>query len=362
MRALYYIFRSYLGSKINKYDFKHTDVYRGFSMYFSLPKEINGERKGLFHVLSDLNKLSRYYKCFPDTYFRFGMFMKTCNDFKIMKSFIPQYAYAKITASSNRHNILIDDKIIFHDLMTFYNLPVPNRFFIYRDFEFRQGSKTLSDVEVDNILSSVEEKRIYVKRYTGGAASGISILTKNYQGKWVNGDGFLINAKSIRELYNKDGYIFEQQVIQENDLAKYNPDTVNTIRVLTYNNKIISATVRFGGKGAFVDNTAKGGVAVSLDIVTGNLGEYGMREYDLNRYQEHPGTGIPFKNSHCSQWPKVIELVNKTLTYLPYYKSVGFDIATTNNGPIIIEINTGAGIYLSQMGKTIGIASSFGFN
>lgn len=39
------------------------------------------------------------------------------------------------------------------------------------------------------------------------------------------------------------------------------------------NSQVISAAVRFGRTGGFVDNTAKGGVAVSLDIKTGRLGE-----------------------------------------------------------------------------------------
>ena len=47
-------------------------------------------------------------------------------------------------------------------------------------------------------------------------------------------------------------------------MSQFNPDTVNTIRVLTYRDKVISAAVRFGGKGSFVDNTAKGGVAISI--------------------------------------------------------------------------------------------------
>lgn len=54
------------------------------------------------------------------------------------------------------------------------------------------------------------------------------------------------------------------------------------------------------------------------------------------------------------------ELVLRTLKVFPPYRSLGFDVVTTNNGPVIIEINTGAGIYLSQMGKEIGLANYFG--
>lgn len=51
--------------------------------------------------------------------------------------------------------------------------------------------------------------------------------------------------------------------------------------------------------------------------------------------------------------------MEKALKYLPYYNSVGFDVATTVNGPVIIEINTGSGVYLSQMGKEMGLQEFF---
>ncbi len=128
---------------------------------------------------------------------------------------------------------------------------------------------------------------------------------------------------------------------------------------MTFKDKVISAAVRFGCKGSFVDNTAKGGVAVSLDIETGMLESYGMREYDLNHYTEHPDSHLKFENTIVTQWPAVKKLVEKTLKFLPYYQSVGFDVATTKEGPVIIEINTGAGIYLSQMGKDKGLIDKF---
>ena len=79
----------------------------------------------------------------------------------------------------------------------------------------------------------------------------------------------------------------------------------------------------------------------------------------MTRYTAHPDSHLKFENVFVTQWLDVKKLVEKTLKYLPYYKSVGFDVATTNNGPVIIEINTGAGIYLSQMGKDIGLKDCF---
>lgn len=334
-------------------------MYRGFALYRKTKKEQTSKVKGYFTVLKDLNYLSSKFKCFPDTYFRFGMFMKDYTDRGKMSSFIPQIAYSRKVSGNNRYSILIDDKIIFHDLMSYYGLPVPERYFVYRDGEFRKGDEILSDEETDAILRSVTDNRIFVKRFTGGAASGISILTKDESGTLRNTEGEVVSASLLRKSFGKEGYILEKQLIQEQDLSKFNPDTVNTIRVTTFNNAIVGAAIRFGAKGAFVDNTAKGGVAVTLDIENGQIGDYGLREYDLTHYLVHPDSLIAFKGEKCTQWPQVKSLVEKCMRYFPYYKSVGYDVATTPDGPVIIEINTGAGIYLAQMGKDTGLADKF---
>ncbi len=74
---------------------------------------------------------------------------------------------------------------------------------------------------------------------------------------------------------------------------------------------------------------------------------------------EHPDSHLKFDGTFVTQWSEVKSIVERTLKYLPYFKSVGFDVATTNDGPVIIEINTGAGVYLSQMGKEYGLRKSF---
>ena len=76
-----------------------------------------------------------------------------------------------------------------------------------------------------------------------------------------------------------------------------------------------------------------------------------MRMYDIKKYYSHPVSLLKFEGVIVTQWPEVRALIELTLHYLPYYNSVGFDIATTDDGPIILEINTGAGINLSQTGK-----------
>lgn len=330
-----------------------------WKMYRDFRKSGAKGGKPVFKVYCEANKMAKFYHCFPDTYFRFGMFMNDFGDFERMKTFIPQQAYAKITTDKDlRYHILVDDKILFHNIMKMYGIPVPERYFVYMDDTFRRDGEIITDQKVDEIISSITCERIFIKRFRGGAASGITIAVRKEDGYYTD-DGKRLSVAMIRDTYSGNNYIFEKQLVQDKALAALNPDTVNTCRVLTYKDKVVSCSVRVGRKGSFVDNAAKGGIVLSLDLESGRIEEYGLREYDLKKYYEHPDSKIKFKDYEVPMWPAVKELVEKTIQLIPYYKSVGFDVATTEDGPVIIEINSGTGVYASQMGKKYGIADKF---
>ena len=298
---------------------------------------------------------------FPDSYFRNGMYTVDYTDVEKMKSFVPQeayYCFAARATKDSRYNLLIDDKIICHDVLSYYNIPVPERLFVYRNNEFRCGGILLTDEQVDAKLAETKEPRIFVKNFTGGGASGISIL-QNKGERYCDDSGIEVSSAYIKETYKDHSVIFEKQIMQHPEMAKFNPDTVNTIRVLTYKNKIIAATIRFGGKGCFVDNISKGGLAVNVDVETGRMSEWGMRKYNFEHCTEHPDTHEKFSGQIVPRWDEVKSIVERSMSFMPYFGSVGYDVAISKDGPLIVEINTGAGIGLSQIGMEQGLASKF---
>lgn len=355
-----YILKQVLYNIVNGKPISSTDIGKGIEMYRSTENQSNIRKKSVFRVVRELRTLSSYWKGFPDSYFRMGMFIEEWKDMEQMKSFVPQDAYNRYAIDTNSsYHLLIDDKIICHDILSYYGFPVTKRYFVFRSNVFRSGNKLLSDEEVNNIIRGIPEDRIFVKRFTGGAATGVSIFSKTKDGSFIDSENDAVTAEMIRDKFKNLDYIFEQQISQDTCLGKFNPDTVNTIRVLTYKDKVVAAAVRFGGKGEFVDNVSAHGVACSLDIETGELGEYGLRMYSTKRFFEHPDSKISFKGTKISQWNQIKELVEQVLKYLPYYNSVGFDIALSTSGPIILEINTGAGVNLTQMGKKYGLEKYF---
>lgn len=356
---LYFILRTLISSLKNKKSFKNTDIYKGFALYVSTP---SNDRKNICKVVYEMEKLSWYWRTFPTSYFMFHMHLKEFDDYERMKTFVPQGFYAKY-AGSTKYDILIDDKILFHDIMTMYGLPVTKQFFTFRNNLFYINNIVVSEEEIDKVISNITDNRIFVKRYLGGGGSGVFIFIRKKDG-YYNETNNKLTASFIKTNYNGTTLLFEKQIKQHSVLKTFNPDTVNTLRVIVIKNpmnkiQIVGAAARFGRIGNFIDNASQGGIMVGLNIQSGQLEEYGSRLYDLNKYYSHPDSKLLFKHTKVSEWRKVENLVYKTMGYLPFYRAVAFDVANTYEGPIIIEINTGAGINAPQIGKEKGIAEYF---
>lgn len=318
-----------------------------------------GDKKSKWTVLCELNALAKYWHCYPETYFCYGMFVKECDNMDLMKTFIPQTVYADYThIDLPEYNILINDKLLFHDLMTTYGLPTTERFFTFSHNTFKRNKQVITDAEVDSILASIEDSRIFYKLNMCGGGSGVFVADKK-DGHFYTNEGMQLTATNIRSYFSGKECLFERKLEQVEELAKFNQSTINTLRVLTYKNKVIAVTARLGRKGAYCDNRSQGGFIVNVDLETGIMADYCHYIYSAEKSYEHPDSHIPYKGTKLPFWSEVIACVEKACTMLPYYNSVGFDVALTPQGPVVIEINTGSDIYVSQIGRKEGLAKAF---
>lgn len=337
------------------------DYLRGIALYNHTNPTLVKAKKD---VRRDLNRLMKYWHCFPDVYFRRGMFLKEFTDWHQMTSFLPQIAFERYERKWKyyfEYAFLLENKIIFNDFCSHNEIPVPKVLFSFRNSRFfSKGGVEMSDNDVNHLLSISETTRLFAKKAIGNCGKGISVFTKkDYD--YYSLSGALIDASYIRSFCGKDDYHFEEQLSQDRVLSQFCPDTINTVRVITLNNsnykyKIVGASIRFGRVGGYVDNLAQGGVSVSLNVETGELFEYGMREYDLTKYYQHPDTKVKFAKVIIPQWNEVKKLIYHVCSLLPPFREIGWDIALTLSGPVIVELNTGTGVYSVQMGPEIGIA------
>ena len=137
-------------------------------------------------------------------------------------------------------------------------------------------------------------------------------------------------------------YLLEEKVCQHEEMAKFNTSSVNTIRCITFktNNGVETpyAFMRVGREGSFVDNGGAGGILIGIDVKTGILDTDGYDEYD-NKYSSHPDTKVDFKGSQIPAWEELVYLCKEAASKVKDISYLSWDLAYTEKGWIVIEVN-----------------------
>ena len=187
----------------------------------------------------------------------------------------------------------------------------------------------------------LKEQAVFVKRATDcGGANGVFFVEN--QGK----DQFVNDFNAVVEKISTDIAI-QRLVVQHDDIAKLNPDSVNTLRLLSILHKegqvkVYSALLRIGGGKSKVDNFCSGGMAVGVNE-NGCLRKYGYY-LNGNRITAHPLSNIEFEGYKLPSFEKAVELVKQAHMYVPHFRMVSWDVAIQKDGnPILIEANLADG-------------------
>ncbi|HHB1557816.1 TPA: sugar-transfer associated ATP-grasp domain-containing protein, partial [Vibrio cholerae] len=210
-----------------------------------------------------------------------------------------------------------------------------------------------------DILDSITSDSIVVKPVIDSQqGSGVYVIKVNHS----TDKRFEISGVSYSsvELINKlffnsiCDYLIEEKINQHSFNLKFHSHSVNTVRVdtlLTKSGEVIinSAYLRIGRNGRNVDNWSGklGGIGVNINIDNGTLGECGI-DYSRKIYTHHPDTQICFSGLTIPYWNDIIDIVKKAALELPKLRSLGWDVALTENGPILLEVNRDYDILAQQ--------------
>ncbi len=141
---------------------------------------------------------------------------------------------------------------------------------------------------------------------------------------------------------HEKGAILEGRIKQSEIMASFHPDSVNTVRVgtLVRDNHVepLFSFAKFGRGGNCVDNGAGGGILASVDIETGVIKTAGKTE-SCEQYLFHPDTGRQIIGFQIPEWKELIDLVKTLALMLPEQFFIGWDMAHTDQGWVLVEGN-----------------------
>lgn len=162
------------------------------------------------------------------------------------------------------------------------------------------------------------------------------------------------SIKDKNEFFNKlknEEFFLEELIVQDPKWGKLSPNSINTLRIMTEavngKAKIIFAAARIGSGKTIADNFHQGGMGVLIDIDLGKLTGNGF-DKELNESPDSI-TGVTFDGTVIPYWNEIKEMVLEAALVNSNIHIVGWDVAITTNGPLLIEGNRGPGFDLVQI-------------
>lgn len=157
------------------------------------------------------------------------------------------------------------------------------------------------------------------------------------------------------------GGVIESLIVQHKDLAEFNHSSVNTMRINTVNYgggnvEVVWPCLRMGRQGSFVDNAGAGGVFAAVDSETGLV--LGAADEKQHTYTEHPDSHKQLIGYVIPQWQEACELACQAAQRLPEAGFIGWDLALTDKGWVVVEGNHGP-LIIWQIASGIGIRDKF---
>lgn len=151
----------------------------------------------------------------------------------------------------------------------------------------------------------------------------------------------------------KGDIVVQASLSQSSAMARLNPSSVNTLRVLSFlkpdgSVKIYSVIVRMGIHGSKVDNSSSGGITSGVDE-NGRLRPVAYTASGI-RFDSHPDTGVHFETCVIPNFDKVKEIVKKAHPRFSNFRLMSWDFAINEQDqPILIEVNMHYGaLYFHQ--------------
>lgn len=164
--------------------------------------------------------------------------------------------------------------------------------------------------------------------------------------------------KVFQELLAKTPCVLEELIVQADGMARFHPESVNTIRYATYltdgGYETIACFVKIGRGPSIVDNGGAGGLLAAVDENTGQVVTAGRSEHD-EVYDVHPDTGIRIIGACIPQWHELKDMVAKLVQVLPDQLYVGWDLALSKDGWVLVEGNSGGQFVGPQISLKKGI-------
>jgi hypothetical protein len=158
----------------------------------------------------------------------------------------------------------------------------------------------------------------------------------------------------LLEIYNKlkeEKCLVEELIIQDGEIAGFNPPSVNTCRLYSILNKsdvaITGSYLRMGVGDVAIDNYSSGGIMAKVDIDTGIITTFGKNKLGRS-FILHPNSNKQIIGFVIPRWDEIKRTIEEAARVVPTVRYVAWDVAVNNRGDICIIEGNNYGDFIVQ--------------
>ena len=260
------------------------------------------------------------------------------------KSFVPEYEKNIFCDKANDNT----SDLVFHDKWLTY---LKFKEYFKRDAIFIYDKDSLLSNEATAFFQ--KHPKFILKPIHAATGRGVQIISINDLNK--------VDKVLLPIIEKVKACIAEELIVQDSAFALLHPYSVNTIRVPSFrfsenDTLIFHPFLRVGQGGNIIDNAGAGGIMGLIDVNTGIV--YAASDECQGYYEKHPDTGKDIVGFKVPQWEDAKSLIKNVAEVLPEVRYVGWDIALTNKGWVLIEGNE-KGQFLWQIPRKEGFREEF---
>ncbi len=155
--------------------------------------------------------------------------------------------------------------------------------------------------------------------------------------------------KLFEKLVNNNQTLIEECIVQHKKMNELYSNSVNSLRIFTFikdgEPHFLQAVLKLGN-GGVIDNFASGGMYTILNSQGKVI--YPAIDKDDNIYKIHPVTNQSIIGFQVPLFKEAVELVREAAKVIPEVGYVGWDVAISEEGPMVIEGNCYPGVFQTK--------------
>lgn len=227
-----------------------------------------------------------------------------------------------------------------------------DKYATYRNFSKYYGREVFAFGGASDITKLLDFSQRHDEFFVKPVKSSCGIGVKKYRFS-----DFSSLDKLTRIMLESGRSVVEEAIVQSDEMASLHAPSVNTLRVNTLVTddgvKLLYPFMRVGHSNAFIDNAGSGGIIMPIDVNTGVVHLLPGDE-SLHRYIVHPDTGAQLVGFKVPRFDEAMKLAAELASVVPSVRFVGWDLALTDKGWVMVEGNDRAMFFCQQFGDRIG--------